>query len=153
MEERAREISGKDLTPEQAEQWRNLRCGWCLGSDGFREKLMDLADGVVNGRKRKSYKREGLLAHDQKEAARLLAWGLAHFGMSAEELIAARKSDAVKQALAWLIKSRTMAGDEWVSEQLGMGDRSNVSRAVAAFRSPTDPLRKRLKRRMHICTG
>ena len=34
-----------------------------------------------------------------------------------------------KQALAWLIKRNTMAGDERITRELEMGHRSNVSRA------------------------
>ena len=73
-------------------------------------------------------------------------------GMKAEEVVQAKKNDARKQALAWLIKSRTVAGDQWIVEKLEMGDRSNISRAVAAYRSPTDRERKRLKDMLHICT-
>ena len=42
---------------------------------------------------------------------------------------AMRCNDPRKQALAWLIKKNTMAGDEWITRELEMGHRSNVSRA------------------------
>ncbi len=44
-----------------------------------------------------------------------------------------------------------MLGDEWIVNRPGMGYRSNVSRAVAAFRDPGDVVRKKLQKRLHIC--
>ena len=63
-----------------------------------------------------------------------------------------RCNDPRKQALAWLIKRNTMAEDEWVTRELDMGHRSNVSRAVSAFRSESSRTIRRLKRKLHICT-
>jgi len=39
-----------------------------------------------------------------------------------------------KQALAWLLKLNTVVADEWVWQNLGTGDHSNISRAVGRFR-------------------
>ena len=39
-----------------------------------------------------------------------------------------------KQALAWLLKSNSVVADEWVCQNLGTGDHSNISRAVGRFR-------------------
>ena len=41
-----------------------------------------------------------------------------------------RCNDPRKQALIWLIERNTMAGDEWVTWELEMGHRSNVSRVA-----------------------
>lgn len=113
---------------------------------------MEWAEGVIQGRKRDSYRGDGLHAHDEKEAEKLPGWGLERLGMRREEVVLARKNDPGKQALAWLVKSRTVVGDEWICEHLDMGDRSNVSRAAAAFRVPSDHQRKQLKRILHVCT-
>ena len=150
--ERVREIIGLEETPDQKERWKHLRRGWCLGSECFREKLMDWADGVVEGHKRESYHGEELRSHDEKEAEKLLERALEQLGMQREEVVQARKSDPRKQALAWLVKSRTVIGDQWIIKRLEMGDRSNVSRAVAAYRVPTDRRCKRLKQILHVCT-
>ena len=63
-----------------------------------------------------------------------------------------RCNDPRKQALAWLIKRNTMAEDEWITRELEMGHRSNVSRAVSAFRSERSRTIRRLKRKLHIGT-
>lgn len=72
--------------------------------------------------------------------------------LNENEVTAMKQNDARKQALAWLIRTRTVLGDEWIVSRLGMGHRSNVSRAVAAFRDPGDSVRKKLQKLLHICT-
>ena len=61
------------------------------------------------------------------------------------------QNDPCKQALARLIKSRTVVSDVWISHRLKMGFRSNIVRAVSAYREPVDRKRKRLKMKLTIC--
>ena len=152
MQARMDELLKAIETEDELERWTSLQRGWYLGSEKFREKLEDLTDLIMKGHRRQSYRKEGLQRHDEKEAKRLLEWGLERIGMSLEELVLAKKNEAKKQALAWLIKSRTVVGDAWMSEHLGMGDRSNVSRAVKAYQAPSDSERKKLIKKLHQCT-
>jgi hypothetical protein len=93
-----------------------------------------------------------LSRHDEQHAARLLAAGLERLGLTIPAMASLKKTDVRKQALAWLIKSQTVVGDEWLGAHLQMGDRSNISRAVSAFRAPADRERTRLKTILHTCT-
>ena len=45
-----------------------------------------------------------------------------------------------------------MAGDDWVTRELEMGHRSNVSRALSAFRSESSRPSRRLKRKLYART-
>ena len=152
MQARTNELFKRIESEEESERWKELRRGWYLGSEKFRDKMEDLADAILKGHRRRSYRRDGLQGHDEKEARGLLEWGLERVGMSLEELILAKKNDVRKQALAWLIKSRTVVGDAWLIEHLGMGDRSNVSRAVQAYRAPGDGERGKLMKKLQQCT-
>jgi REP element-mobilizing transposase RayT len=152
MARRTREVLAVEDPGGQASEWRQLQRGWYLGSESFRDRLMDRAAGVVTGRQRASYRAEGLRQHDEREAQRLLAAALTQLGLSLPAVAALKKTDARKQALAWLIKSRTVVGDAWIAARLEMGHRSNVSRAVSAFRAPSDRERRRLQKSLHICT-
>ena len=134
------------------EEWIPLRRGWFLGSVEFRERLEKLVSGVVAKRKRKSYKGEALKTHDEGEAQRLLERGLECLGLDFEEIEAMRKSDVRKQSLAWLVKTNTVVDDEWVCQTLGMGDRSNISRAVGRFRSKKEKPVNALIKKLHVCT-
>ena len=149
MQARVREV----LEPagQEQEAWRQLRRGWYVGGDGFRERLTEWAKGVVTGKKRESFTGESLHRHDEEEAARWLEKGLACLSVAAEELVVMRKNDVRKQGLAWLLRSRTVVGDAWIVERLQMGHRSNVSRAVAAFRENRTAIRK-TKKLLHVCT-
>ena len=118
---------------------------------------MDWAASAVAGRRRASYSGAGLRAHDEGEAGRLLArglegLGLEGLGLTLAQAAALKKTDARKQALAWLVKSRTVVGDEWIVARLEMGHRSNVSRAVSAYREPQAAERRKLLKILHTCT-
>jgi hypothetical protein len=102
--------------------------------------------------KRASYAGEELRLHDEKAAQRLLDCGLQVLGIGLDNVRQLRQNDGRKQALAWLVKTQMMVGDDWVRQKLAMGDRSNVSRAVRAFREGNDSRLRRLKRSLHRCT-
>lgn len=135
------------------EEWKPLRRGWCWGSDEFRERLEKLVSGVVGKRKRKSYQGEELKTHDEGEGQRLLELGLECLEIDLETVAEMRKNDVRKQALAWLVKSNTVVGDEWVCRTLGMGDRSNISRAVVRFQKKKEKPVVALVRKLHVCVG
>ena len=115
--------------------------------------MLELAAGVVREKKRESFSGEELRAYDESAAKQLLESGLRALGETPGSVRPMRCNDPRKQALAWLIKRNTMAGDEWITREIDMGHRSNVSRAVSAFRSESSRTVKRLKRKLHICTG
>lgn len=152
MEARTLDVVNANLTEEQVATWRKLQRGWYLGSDGFGERLMDGAAGAVSGRKRSWYGSAGMRGHDVREAERLLRTGLQRLKMKAGDVSGLKKSDLRKQGLAWMIKSRSVVGDEWIAARLEMGHRSNVSRAVSAFRSPKAREHRKLRKLLHICT-
>ena len=89
--------------------------------------------------------------HDEREAIRLLEEAASQFGVAISELWSRRQTDPVKQAVAWWIKSRSVVSDEWVSARLEMGCRTNVHRAVRAYRAPTDRARSGLKSKLQLC--
>jgi REP element-mobilizing transposase RayT len=151
MVRRTDEVLDLEGAEEQAREWRKLQRGWYLGSESFRDRLMDRVDGIVAGRKRNSYHGESLRTHDEREAAKLLSAGLARLGLTAKMVVSLKKTDPRKQALAWLIKTRTVVRDEWLIARLEMGHRSNISRAISAFRTSGGPERNRLLRALHTC--
>lgn len=151
MARRTHEVLDLEETEEQAQKWRKLQRGWYLGSENFRDRLMDRVDGIVAGRKRNSYRGENLRTHDEREAAKLLSAGLDRLRLTARMVVALKKTDPRKQALAWLIKTRTVVRDEWLIARLEMGHRSNISRAVSAFRISAGREHNRLRKLLHTC--
>ena len=139
-------------TREAAELLKDLRSGWILGGEAFRDRMLDLAAAVVGEKKRESFSGEELRGYDESAAKELLESGLRALGETLGSVRTMRCNDPRKQALAWLIKRNTMAGDKWITRELEMGHRSNLSRAVSAFRSERSRAIRRLKRKLHICT-
>lgn len=134
------------------EDWKELRRGWFLGGEDFRDKLEQLAAHVVKGRRRQSYTGEMLGRHDVTVATDLLECGLEALQLTLHEAQNLRQNDPRKQALIWLVKSRTVVGDQWIQRILVAGDRSNVSRAVSAYRAEINADVRRWKKHLHKCT-
>ena len=104
----------------------------------------------MESRKRESYSGEEVKGHDRKRAEELLRKGLQALKVGRGELQSWKTTDERKQALTWLIRSFTQVSCEWICEQLGLGHRSNISRAVRAFESP-EWKDDRLKAKMLQC--
>ena len=58
---------------------------------------------------------------------------------------------ARKQALAWLIRTKSIVAGSWITRELVMGHPSNLSRAVNVFRTANQQKIKDLKRQLHVC--
>jgi hypothetical protein len=72
--------------------------------------------------------------------------------MGRDEARRLRKNDPRKQGLSWLVKTRTGIPDAWICEALDMGDRSNISRAVSAYRQEKTKELRKWKYVLHACT-
>jgi biotin operon repressor len=67
---------------------------------------------------------------------------------------ALRKSDERKEMVSWLLSRKTAVTQEWIAQQLGMGSRVNVSRAIQRIERSNDVLMKQKKaelEEMYIC--
>jgi REP element-mobilizing transposase RayT len=137
--------------PDQEEVWQRLRRGWYLGDEDFRDRLMEQADKLLTGRQRASFSKTGMQFHDEKAAEKLLKNILVRLQITLEKVQRLRQNDPQKQAVAWCLRRKTIVDDAWICRRLEMGSRSNVSRAVMAFRSPVDSIRRRLKEVLHKC--
>lgn len=148
---RAREIMEDGESEEQLAEREEFRRGWYIGGDEFRSHLLECAAAGVQGSKRESFRREGMARHDEQAARRLLEASVSCLDVSISVLRSRRQTDPIKQAVAWWVKSRSVVGDEWICRQLQMGSRTNVHRAVAAYRQPSDAVRTKAKAELELC--
>lgn len=151
MEMRTSEILCGEISEKLEEEWKELRRGWYVGGDLFRDELMEKADLCVQGYKRESYRHEGMRRHDESEALRLMGQAIKNLQTSLDDIRGRKQSDPIKQAVAWWVKSRSVVGDAWLSEKLNMGARSNIHRAVARYRKESDDV-KAIKEKLVICS-
>ena len=121
---------------ELNEDWRPIRRGWCLGAEDFRERMLEKLDGVLKKGQRDSYHGSSKRAHDERAAVEILRRGLAGLELTVDEVRELKNVDLRKQALAWMVKTRSVVTHEWVCERLGMGHRMNVTRALQRMQQP-----------------
>ncbi len=129
LEERAKDREGV-LTDESLKE---LRRGWFLGGEGFRDRLLD---AMPSGAKRR--RRKGNIAgpaardHDESEAEDFVLQAAEALGIdpNRDNLEGRGRLLDEKALLAWLVKTHTGVSNRWVSERLRTGHPSSVSRAV-----------------------
>ena len=133
------ELTGQPEAPERSE----LRRGWCLGGESFRERMLRLLDRATEQLHRPrlspmdaSVQRD----HGVDEAQRMLAEGLRCLGVEKEELPRLKKGDPRKAALAVRIRTRTTVPNAWIAEQLQLGHVSRVNHCART--APPELLRK-----------
>jgi len=110
------------------EAWSQIRRGWAFGDNDFKEALQERIGERLNGHHRNSYYGEAVQMHDIHEAEHLLEECLKTLNLTRDTLCTLRKSDPAKKVIAWFIRRRVSIRNQWISEQLHMGNPSNLSR-------------------------
>ena len=119
-------------TSESAErQWVKIRRGWYLGSESFRDELLERLDSTLKGKQRNSFGGEEVRKHDEAEAERILCAGLHCLGLERSSFADLPKGAAEKAVLAWYLRKHTVAGRSWIAKRLCMGDESRVTKLVS----------------------
>ncbi len=106
-----------------------MRKGWYLGTEGFKERLIEMIGKVIQGKREETYKGDEVQAHNEAEAGRLLRMGLKTLGLKEQELERMAKGAREKEILAWWLRKKTVVSREWISQNLKMGDVSRVTQA------------------------
>lgn len=109
--------------------YEELQRGWCLGDGDFRQKMLDLAQKAMEGKKVSSVMGEAVREHGENEARRMLTEGLSKLKIQKVQLSSLPKSANEKRALAAWISQNTLVSASWIVEALCMGHASVVSRA------------------------
>jgi CHASE3 domain sensor protein len=89
---------------------------------------------VLEGKRRRSFGGAELRGHDERSAKKLLADALRELGSDRKAVRAMKQNAPVKQSLVWLMKTRTTMSNDWIGKELSVGNRRNITRAVAAVR-------------------
>jgi len=148
MQQRVREVSEHRNLQESEARWDRIRRGWAFGSEEFRQKIGQVMDDVMVGRRRDSFAGGMVKKHDEHRAEQLLVHGLNICALRREELEQLKKGDARKKVIAWHIRRNTSVRNEWISKVLKMGNVSNVSRYIRSVEEAGDGYINDLKRKM-----
>jgi REP element-mobilizing transposase RayT len=113
--ERRMEARRSEPTDEKALQ--PLRRGWCLGSDAFKQQMLEQMEG------RMGEHHSGALRQESAEVkgARIIVEELRRLGWKESDLTGRRKSDPGKLALAARLRKETTLPLKWIAGRVGLG--------------------------------
>lgn len=130
--------------------WNQIRHGWCLGGQGFQEKILRLVGLRMAGKERDSFSGEIAQRHDEREAENVVRKGMKALGVKEEDLEGGKKSSLIKSALAWYVHKSVLASHKWISGRLQMGCPSNLTVHINGIKNASEGealrLRKALER-------
>jgi putative transposase len=121
----------EELTGEETQPMAELRRGWCLGSESFREKMLRLLDQLNEKRPRRKSSRDAKVRreHGEEEAGRLIEAALNYLELRPDDLPGMKKGDRRKLAMTALVRQRTTVSNVWLADKLHLGHMSRVSQA------------------------
>jgi REP element-mobilizing transposase RayT len=128
-----RRLEGRAREGLAAEQLQQVRRGWLLGSEGFRDRVLDWMEKKRLGRGRKVRREQSDQDHGRRQAERIIKEVMEALGVSEEDLLAGRKSDWRKRLIAHRIRKETSVSLGWLGERFGMGSEGHVSRISASL--------------------
>ncbi len=108
-ERRAQETDEETLRP--------LRRGWCLGSEAFKEQMLERMAGRMGEHHSGGLRQEGA----EIKAERIIAEELRRLGWKESTVSSRRKSDPGKLALAARLRRETTMTLKWIAERVGLG--------------------------------
>ncbi len=126
LEERARE----GMEPGEL---RRLRRGWVFGGETFRDRVLDWMEMKRLGAKRKVRREQTDADHGRRHAERLIKEMTESLGVREAELLAGRKGDWRKRAIAHRVRQETSVSLGWLGQRLQMGSEGYVSRMAASL--------------------
>ena len=115
-----------------------LRRGWCYGSPSFKERMLEIAEGLLSRRspkrdRNKNYRGADSNDYGIRRAEAIVTAGLAEFDLDEEDLGEMKKSAEEKSLIAAIVRAETSVKASWVAERLHMGSVANVTRASRAI--------------------
>ena len=129
-----RRLEARRLEPGDEERLRALRRGWCLGTEGFKQEMLERAEGQLGEHHFGALRQETAEA----KAERIIREELRRRGWREADLGARRKSDAGKLEIAARVRRETTLTLKQIAERLHLGTpRSASVRLHTARKEPT----------------
>jgi hypothetical protein len=108
---------------ETGADWKDLRRGWCLGEEAFRQELLEQAHGRAGENHPAQTRRETA----EEKARRIIGEELARLHWRKEELARSAKGDARKVRIAGRLRAETTVPLKWIAQELNMGVWTHVA--------------------------
>ena len=118
-----RRMEARRAQASDGEEWGAVRRGWCLGSEAFRQGLLERIEGRLGEHHAGQLRRESA----EGKAERIIAEELARLKWKAADLAQRHKSDPEKLAIAARLRRDTTLPVGWIAHRLHMGTRKSLS--------------------------
>jgi hypothetical protein len=102
---------------EPDEEFKPLRRGWCLGSEQFRQRMLELMEGKLG----ESHSGELHRETAEQKANRIISEELARLGWKESDLAVRMKADPAKLALAARLRNETTLPIKWIAARVQVG--------------------------------
>ena len=110
-------------TEEMDVEYHQVRRGWCLGDEEFRQELLARAGARVGP----SHYSADRVERDEQKAQRLVSEAMKRMGWAEEELSRRPKGDRQKVKMARKLRQETTMTLKWIAQRLQMGTWTYVS--------------------------
>jgi putative transposase len=115
---------------EQAQEFKAVRRGWCLGDKAFRKELL----AQMQEQRGPNHYGEERFESDEAKALRILTEELKRRRWTEAQLPTRCKGDKQKVKMARRLRCETTMTLKWIAKRLAMGSWTNVSNLLAAGR-------------------
>ena len=112
-----RHMEARRLEEADEEEIKALRRGWCLGSEPFRQKMLELMEGKLGENHSGELHRETA----EQKANRIICEELSRLGWQESDLTARRRSDPGKVAIAARLRQETTLPIKWIAARVQIG--------------------------------
>lgn len=116
LERRARESRDE-------EELKPVRRSWLLGSDAFRDRVLDWMERKRAGRGAKVRREQSDHDHGERQAERMIKQMIDLLGVSEADLLSGRKGDWRKRAIAHRVRAETSVTLGWLAKTAADGKR------------------------------
>jgi len=118
----------------EADEWKGMRRGWCLGSGEFKRELLERLHGRLGPNHSGEMREEA----DRVRAEAIIGAELKRLRWKEADLSRRAKSDPGKLALAARLRRETTRTIEQIASRLRMGSRKSVAPKLRAWRKDNE---------------
>ena len=108
---------------QDPEMWKQVRRGWCLGSEEFRAELL----AAIKVRNSEYIAGDEIKESEEHKAERILKEELARLNWTQKDLRGTLKGDKRKVRIAKRLRAETTMTLKWIAERLNMGVWTHVA--------------------------
>ena len=122
-------VERRRLEETDPEALKVLRRGWCLGSQSFRREMLLRMEGKLGDHHAGELHR----ASAEAKAERIIAEELQRQGLQQADLLARRKSDAVKLEIAARLRRETTLSTKAIAGRVHLGSSKAANRSLHSY--------------------